>query len=35
MDTKYAVVASPKKEITEEMEKAYKNANIYLEALFE
>ena len=35
MDTKYAVVASPKKDITEEMEKAYKNANIYLEALFE
>lgn len=35
MDTKYAVVASPKKELTEEMEKAYKDANIYLEALFE
>jgi hypothetical protein len=35
MDTKYAVVASPKKELTDDMKKAYKDANIYLEALFE
>jgi hypothetical protein len=35
MDTKYAVVASPKKELTDDMKKAYKDASIYLEALFE